>query len=552
MPESKQIGQILEEAGYINEEQIKVALTVQEAHPMFFGETLQNLDFVTSNEIAEAIAKQAGLEYINLDNIVPTEEALSLVPYELAKTKTILPIEIENDDLIIATQNINDLATIDFLKKTTKRNIKLVVGDQNSISRYIEVFYYQLTNPIEMKIKDIIKKSLNSEKVDIIELVDLIISNASKDKSTDVHITPEEFTTNIFYRIDGVMHHYFSIPGDLHAKIISRIKVISKLDISELRKPQDGSFTYTFLKEEIDLRVSTIPTNFGENVVLRLLSKGSSLFSLSKLGLSEKNEKKVEKYFAKPYGVILVVGPTGSGKTTTLYSALRKINSLKKNVTTIEDPIEYKFSFIKQTELNEKAGYTFNTAIKSFMRQDPDVILVGEIRDSETAELAIRASITGHLVLSTLHTNNASGTIPRLQDLGIPSYLIGSGLIAVIAQRLVRKLCIHCSVDSTIKIEELRDLGFSEDILKDRGIEVDVKEPKGCVHCNNTGYSGREIVVEILEIDTDIETMIDEGKNTVEILKVAKKNGMTTMKDDGFEKILIGKTSVEEVIRTLG
>jgi type IV pilus assembly protein PilB len=336
----------------------------------------------------------------------------------------------------------------------------------------------------------------------------------------------------------------------LHPQITARIKITSNLDISEQRKPQDGSFSYTFLNEAFDLRVSTLPTNHGENIVMRLLGKGSSLFSLEHLGLTPENTKKVEHYFSKPYGIILIVGPTGSGKTTTLYSALRKVNSLKKNVLTIEDPIEYKFTFIKQTQLNEKAGYTFDAAIRSFMRQDPDVMLVGEIRDQETAELAVRASITGHLVLSTLHTNNAIGTIPRLDDLNIPPYLVASGLLAIIAQRLVRRLCPYCKVPLQKSVDELVELGIPRDIIS-MNPDYTLYEAKGCEHCRNTGYNGREAIVEIFELDTELEALITKRASTLEILELAKKKGMKTMREDGYIKALKGVTTLEEIERVI-
>jgi len=551
MAQNKPIGQLLEEAGFITKEQIEVALDVQKANPnMFFGEILQDLDFVTANEIAEAIALQHGVEYIELNSVVPSSEALKLVPYEIAQKKNILPLNIEEETLIVATEDVNDIMTLDYLRKTTNMNIRFVVSDKTSIARYIEIFYYQLTNPIEHEIQQIIQDTLEQKEVDIPHLVDLLLNNAIKDRVTDIHITPENSATHIFYRIDGVMHHYYSLPTTLHQQIVARIKIVSNLDISEQRKPQDGSFTYEFLNEEFDLRISTIPTNYGENIVMRLLGKSSSLFSLSHLGLTEENQEKITKYFSKPYGIILIVGPTGSGKTTTLYSALRKVDSLKKNVLTIEDPIEYKFTFIKQTQLNVKAGYTFDTAIRAFMRQDPDVILVGEIRDPETAELAVRASITGHLVLSTLHTNNAVGTIPRLEDLDIPPYLIASGLLAIIAQRLVRKLCNHCKRPLELSAAELLERGVDPSLLESYP-DYQLFEAVGCQQCHNTGYNGREAIIEIFELDTELESLITQRASVMEIAQKAKEKGMKSMKDDGHIKVLQGETTFEEIERVI-
>ena len=550
MSQNKPIGKLLEELGFITSEQIDVALNVQKAAPSFLGEILQDLDFVTSNEIAEAIAIQNNLEYINLEHTIPSEEALKLVPQNVATSRTILPISVDETHLTIATQEVNDLMTLDYLRKISHKQIKFVVADERSIARYAEIFYHQLDNPIEREIQSLVKKTLENTEIDIPHLVNLLLNNAIKDHVTDIHITPETTASHIFYRIDGVLLHYYALPLELHQQIAARIKILSDLDIAEQRKPQDGAFAYEFLNEGFDLRVSTLPTNHGENIVMRLLGKNSSLFSLTHLGLSEENSKKVESYFQKPYGIILVVGPTGSGKTTTLYSALRKVDSLKKNVMTIEDPIEYKFSFIRQTQYNEKAGYDFNAAIRAFMRQDPDVMLVGEIRDAVTAELAIRASITGHLVLSTLHTNDAIGTIPRLSDLDIPAYLIGSGLLAILAQRLIRKLCPHCKKSIEKSHEELLQIGITQRVL-DTISTPEVYEAVGCDRCHNTGYNGRQAIVEILEVDEEIEAMIAAQDTTLEILRVAHEKGMHSMKEDGYAKVLKGITTMAEIQRVV-
>ena len=550
MAQNKPIGQLLKELGFITEEQIQVALQVQKANPKFLGEILEELDFVTSAEIAEAIAIQHGLEYIEIEQIVPSEEALKIVPKEIAISKNILPISIDDETFVVATQEVNDIMTMDYLQKLSKRNVKFVVGDKKAIARYVEIYYYQLENPIEKEIDEMIERALQNREIDIPHLVDLFLNSAIKDKATDIHITPEKSATHVFFRIDGVLNHYYSLPLRLHNQIVARIKIISELDISEQRKPQDGAFSYNFLNEEFDLRVSTLPTNHGENIVLRLLGKNASLFNLSHLGLNETNTKKVEHFFQKPYGIILIVGPTGSGKTTTLYSALRKIDSLKKNVLTIEDPIEYRFSFIKQTQLNIKAGYTFDAAIRSFMRQDPDVMLVGEIRDEATAELAVRASITGHLVLSTLHTNNAVGTIPRLEDLKIPSYLIASGLVAVIAQRLVRKLCNRCKQKREADMQEFQKRGITEEFLA-KYPNYQLYKPVGCEHCRNTGYNGRNAIVEILEVNDSIEALITKQASSQEIFEEAKRNGMVPLKFDGYEKVLLGITTFEEIDRVV-
>lgn len=550
MTPPKPLGQLLQELGFIREEQIQVALDVQKVNPKFLGEILVELDFVTPNEIGEAMAIQNQLEFIDLDEITPTNEALALVPQNMAQMRFILPLYVDNETLTIATQDVNDLMTLDYLRKETRKQIRFVIADKTKISRYAEIYYHQLSNPIEAEIRSLAKKAADKVAIDVVRLVDLLLNNAIKDRTTDIHLTPEGAATHVFYRIDGVMRHYYSIPIDLHPQIVARIKIMAELDISEQRKPQDGAFTYEFLHDKFDLRVSSMPTNFGENIVMRLLGRNGSLFSLKRLGFSTTNISKIEHYFSKPYGVILVVGPTGSGKTTTLYSALRKINPLQKNILTVEDPIEYRFSFVKQTQVNRKAGYMFDTALRSFMRQDPDVMLVGEIRDAETAELAVRASITGHLVLSTLHTNDAVGTIPRLGDLGIPPYLIGSGLLAVIAQRLVRKLCPYCKKSILINDADLLAHKVHPDLIKEYPTN-EIYESTGCERCQNTGYSGRAAIIEILEINDEIESMIVSGATSQSIIKTARSYGMYSMRDDGHSKVLQGLTTFSEIDRVV-
>ena len=550
MTPPKPIGQLLKELGFITDDQITVALDVQKVNPKFLGEILVELDFVTPNEIAEATAIQNNLDFIDLDDITPTLEALALVPENMAQARFILPLYVEGETLVIATQDVNDLMTLDYLRKETRKQIRYVIGDKIKISRYAQIHYHQLSNPIEAEIRALAKKAADRFPIDIVRLVELILNNAIKDRTTDIHLTPEGAATHVFYRIDGVMRHYYSIPIDVHPQIVARIKIMSELDISEQRKPQDGAFTHEFLHDKFDLRVSSMPTNFGENIVMRLLGRNGSLFSLVRLGFSPTNIAKIEHYFSKPYGVILVVGPTGSGKTTTLYSALRKINPLEKNILTVEDPIEYRFSFVQQTQVNRKAGYMFDTALRSFMRQDPDVMLVGEIRDSETAELAIRASITGHLVLSTLHTNDAAATIPRLGDLGIPPYLIGSGLLAVIAQRLVRRLCPYCKASKEVLEEDLQRSGVNPTLLKTYPTHQ-IFEAVGCERCQNTGYSGRQAIIEILEVNDEIESLIVAGATTQAIVKTARELGMLSMRDDGHIKVLQGITAFSEIDRVV-
>jgi type II secretory ATPase GspE/PulE/Tfp pilus assembly ATPase PilB-like protein len=374
----------------------------------------------------------------------------------------------------------------------------------------------------------------------------MILMDGIRKMATDIHVSPGEDVTNIFFRIDGVLQHGHCIQKVVHNGLISRIKVLSQLDISEQRLPQDGSFTYNFLAKHFEVRVATIPSIYGENMVLRLLAGTGSLLKLEALGVSEKDINLLRRLTRKSFGIILVVGPTGSGKTTTLYAALRELNRLERNILTVEDPVEYRLSFVKQTQVNEKAGYTFSTAARNFMRQDPDVMLLGEIRDEDTAQMAIRSAITGHLVLSTLHTNDAATAIPRLLDMKVDHSLLSSALVAVLAQRLVRKICPHCREEYEFDTDErilLTQHGFDAN----RGYRS-----TGCSKCRGTGYMGRISICEILVVDNKIKQLIFEGASTGAIMEAAAAAGMTSLLQDGISKAAKGITTISEVLRVAG
>ncbi len=560
--EVKPLGQILKEMGYISQEQIEIALAIQKLHrSKKIGEILEELAFVSPKEIAEALSKQFGRPYINLLDIQPSEEALRLIDQNLASKLEVMPIRITGKILFVALLDPSNEGTIEKLKKLTGYEIEYYITDKDSFYKAIKTHYLILNNPIEKFIRRFINDA--SQKIDVSTRIpkffENILNMAILEKTTDIHISPEKLGAHIFFRIDGIMRHYYSYPLYIHNTLVARIKILCNMDIAEKRNPQDGSFTHRFFDEEYDMRVSTVPTAYGENVVIRILSKNASLFKLQNLGFEPDVLEKFRRLVNKPRGIILITGPTGSGKTTTLYASLREINMLEKNVLTVEDPIEYKFPFIKQTQVNEKAGYTFAKAIRSFLRQDPDVILVGEIRDEETAQMAIRASITGHLVLSTLHTNSAVGAIPRLIDMNIKSYMVASGLLAVSGQRLVRKICPFCRETEEYTIEEFSkkyeyDLKLIEKLAEpflDNG-KLLINFGKGCEHCRFTGYQGRNTIVELLEIDEEIEDLIAKNETPLKILQVARNKGMKTLEEDGLIKVFRGITTVEEVKRVVG
>ena len=549
----KKLGELLQELGFLSQDQLEVALEVQKLNGESLGEILVDLSFVSPQELAQAIAHQAGREFIDLSLYPPSLDALRLIDRNTAKQLEVLPLKLEDGRLKLAVSDPFNVNIIDLVKRKTGLEVDIYVADRESILRSIEIYYEQLERPLEEQIEEIVKRAPTGE-ADVPKLVDLFMNEGIIERATDVHISPESLASHVFYRIDGVLHHYFSIPAELHPSLVSRVKIISGMDISEQRLPQDGGFSYTFLGESYDVRASTLPTAYGENVVMRLLPKNLSLFNLKNLGFEEDILQEFEDVISKPYGMILVTGPTGSGKTTTLYASLRRINSLRKNILTVEDPIEYRFPFIKQTQVNEKAGYTFAKAVRHFLRQDPDVILVGEIRDEETAEMAVRAAITGHLVLSTLHTNDAVSTIPRLIDLKVKEYMVASGVLAISAQRLIRKICMFCREAYKTTKEELKAFGFSEESL-DKYVDKDeltLFRGKGCEHCRGTGYLGRVAVVELLRVDEEIGDMIVRGYPPLAILQRAKEKGMRTLKEDGLLKVLKGVTTPEEVKRVVG
>ncbi len=549
----KRLGEVLQELGYLSEDQLEVALEVQKLNGKSLGSLLVDLSFVSPQELAQAIAHQAGKEFVDLSVYSPSLEALKIIDKNTARQLEILPLDIDGSKVKVVVSDPFNVNIVDLIKRRTNLEVEILVSDRESILRSIEIYYEQLTKPIEEVVKELIQSSLKGE-ADVPKLVDAFLNHAIIDRATDIHISPETVASHVFYRIDGVLHHYYSFPKDIHPSIVSRIKILGGMDISEQRLPQDGGFTYTFLGEGYDVRVSTVPTTYGENVVMRMLPKNLSLFNLRNLGFEEDTLRDFEEIITKPYGMVLVTGPTGSGKTTTLYATLRRINFLKKNILTVEDPVEYKFPFIKQTQVNEKAGYTFATAIRHFLRQDPDVILVGEIRDEETAEMAVRAAITGHLVLSTLHTNDAVSTIPRLIDLKVKEYMVASGVLAISAQRLIRKICPFCKYTLKVSRKELERYGFTQEML-DRfkvGEEIEISRGRGCEHCKGTGYLGRVAVVELLKLDEEIGDMVVRGYPPLAISQRAREKGMRLLKEDGLLKVLRGITTPEEVRRVVG
>jgi len=542
--EKKRIGDLLKDEGIIGDQGIGLALKEQQATRERVGDILLRLGLVTQTELAQAIAKQSGIDYMELKNYTPPKEALKCLSLQFAKDNSILPVIMDDGNLTIATNEPDNSKTLDLASRISRKKIKPVAASSSQIQKHIEKDYYLLEHPLEEDIKDQLEHSKrNPHDVDTERLVRLIFMSAINSRATDIHITPTTMTTQIHYRIDGILYPFYTFPVEMHPRIISSIKIKSDMDISEQRKPQDGRLAFDFMNEQYDMRVSTLRVAHGENMVMRILASSEELYNLRNLGLVDQDIAKIREVLAKPFGMVLVSGPTGSGKTTTLYAALREINSIEKNVVTVEDPVEYSFPLIRQTQVNEKAGYIFASAVRAFMRQDPDVILIGEIRDSETASMGLRAATTGHLVLSTVHANDAVGAIPRLKDLGIKDYMVSTSLLCVIAQRLVRALCPYCKVESV----------SGEDEFKAFGIEPGTRtyKPAGCPQCLDTGYLGRIMIAEILMVSKEIERLISIGAHPFEIKEKAVEEGMYTLSGDAMRKIISGRTSFQEARRVL-
>ena len=543
------LGERLIKAGVISEEQLELALKEQKRTGEFLGELLQHLGFVTEEAISSVLADQAGVSQIDLANYLIDAEVLNLVPEDFARKYKLIPLSLEDNRLTIAMANSFDVFALDEVQKMTHTYVDALSATESEVLNAIEQHYAmkgETSNLLEEIIHLAESGSISEEDLakqsPIIRLVDQLIIQGVKDGATDIHFEPEEKTLRVRYRIDGILQSGPSIPKGLQAPTIARIKIMSDLNISENRLPQDGKIRFYIGKKRVDLRVSTFPTVFGENVVLRILDKSRLILGLNKLGFTVENLNKFKKLLINTNGIILVTGPTGSGKTTTLYSALSYINSIEKNIITLEDPVEYELPLICQSQINPKAGLTFATGLRSILRQDPDIILVGEMRDSETAEMAIRSALTGHLVFSTLHTNDSAGTVPRLLDMGMEPFLISSSLIGVMAQRLIRLICRNCK----------EPVEPEEEILEQLNIERDGHRffrGKGCKECNHTGYKGRFALFEIMSISPAIKKLINERAESNLIKKTACEEGMTTLFQDALHRAFQGETTLEEVLR---
>ena len=511
---------------------------------------LEKLGFITEEDIAEARANALGFLYMNLEDYVIDAELTKLIPENVASRYKAVPLFKIMDTLTVAMADPSDIQALDHIRRISKvDNVDPVLVSSRSIEKVLD-FYYGQGNSVEEIVKAIESKKLLADKgtlsevaeePPIIKLVNILISEAVKDRVSDIHIEPEMDVLRVRYRIDGILHEVHSLPKKLQSAVVSRIKILAEMDIAESRRPQDGKIRVKLENKDLDIRVSTFPTVHGENVVMRLLDRSSILLGLKDLGFTKENLDIFSRLILQPNGIILITGPTGSGKTTTLYSALSTISSMEKNIITIEDPVEYELPLIRQTQVNPKADITFANGLRSILRQDPDVIMVGEIRDKETAEVAIQASLTGHLVFSTLHTNDAPSSLTRLIDMGLEPFLISSSLILIVAQRLVRQICPKCKEEYSPTPAALQDLGLDAKTKFFRG--------KGCPACKNTGVLGRIGIFEVLVLNETIRKMVEERDSADVIKKKAIELGMKSLREDGLEKARLGLTTIEEILR---
>lgn len=552
MTQKVRIGDKLVESGYINNEQLERALSLQRGTGKRVGEILIEQGIINAETLTSVLTDLLNIESINLTTLMIDPIATSLIPENICKRYQVFPFKLENNKLHVAMSDPQDRVAIQDLRRISGKEILAYICSIGEINQAIDNCYSNAD--LNKAINEYVKTSKEMQKGDlaleddvnaapIVRLVHSVLESAVRTKASDIHIEQDGEYMRIRFRVDGILREHMKTSAKPYRAVVSRIKIMASLDISEKRLPQDGRIIQTIDNKSIDFRVSTMPTNKDEKVVMRVLDKASYLVGKQKLGLNNDAIKLYDELLSKPYGLILVVGPTGSGKTTTLYSMLNQLNSVEKNILTIEDPIEYELEGINQSQINIKAGLDFSNALRAFMRQDPDIIMVGEIRDYDTSEIAIRAALTGHLVLSTLHANTAVGAISRLLDMNVPGYLLTSSIIGVISQRLVRKLCPHCMEATLAEIGEKQALGLPIDQ------EITIYKPVGCPRCSNQGYKGRIGVYEILTLDKDIRNLINSGAKEDEILEKAKENGMQLLKDDAVLKVLSGDTSIEEMLK---
>ncbi|MFH1699988.1 MAG: type IV-A pilus assembly ATPase PilB [Candidatus Zixiibacteriota bacterium] len=563
---SAELGTMLVKAGKISEDQLEKALAMKEQNNEYFGEALVKVGAIGSEEeLSHFISKQLNMGSLRLADVELNPEVVALIPNDIARKFNVIAVSKLKKILIVAIADPNNVYVLDAIKFITGCNVQPVISPENAITKAIEKYYRSdsgvsailkgLEDEDELEVVSVSDEELSEMDLQsavqdkpLVRLVDSIIKEAVRTGASDIHIEMYERRIRVRYRVDGNLKEMDPLPFKYRAAIISRIKIMADLDISERRLPQDGRIKIKLDNRTVDLRVSVLPTIFGEKVVMRILDSNALMVDMTKLGFAKNSLKRFDNAIHLPYGIILVTGPTGSGKTTTLYSALKQINTEGINIMTAEDPVEFNFDGINQIAVKSDIGLTFAKALRSFLRQDPDVIMVGEIRDSETAEIAIRAALTGHLVFSTLHTNDAPSSINRLIDMGIPNYLVSSATRLIMAQRMTRKICINCKRGYTLTDEDIQNLDVPEHLITTR----DIFESPGCNDCNGTGQSGRTGIYEVMPVSEVIEDLILRRATDIEIRNKAVEEGMLTLRMAAVDKLMSGLISLKEVFAVTG
>jgi type IV pilus assembly protein PilB len=567
---SSRLGEILIKENLITSDQLRQALEHQKSTGGRLGTCLMKLGFISDDEITGVLSRQYGVPSINLKYYEVDANVIKLIPQDTAVRYQIVPLSRVGSTLTIAMTDPTNVFAMDDIKFMTGFNVEPVVASETAIAEAISKFYGEAESTEELSkvMKDLTgeeaadlelaaeEQEMNlseleraAEEAPIIKLVNLILTDAVKRGASDIHIEPYEKELRVRFRIDGILQAVMSPPLKLRDAIISRIKIMAKLDISEKRLPQDGRIMIKYRKDgkikDLDFRVSTIPALYGEKIVMRLLDKENLRLDMTKLGFEPESLTKFERAILRPYGMVLVTGPTGSGKTNTLYSSIARLNTPETNIMTAEDPVEFQLAGINQVQMKDQIGLNFAAALRAFLRQDPNIILVGEIRDFETAEIAVKAALTGHLVLSTLHTNDAPSTISRLMNMGIEPFLVATSVNLICAQRLVRRICANCKEVLKVPEQAMLDAGYTQEELATTQIFIG----KGCGTCNKTGYKGRVGLYEVMEITDELRELILVGASAIELKKKATDNGMLTLRRSGLTKVALGMTTIEEVVR---
>ncbi len=552
----KQLGQILLEQGLLEQDQLDRALEEHRNTPKSLGRVLIDLGYIRERDLVRALAEQVGLEFVDLTEYRIDPGIATLIPEAICRRYRALAIGERDGKLLVAMSDPANVYALDDIRTITGRDVQPVVATANDVEQAIakftgtgdqvEALASEAVEALERE-ADLSDVEAAVEDAPIVKLVQAIMNQAVTDRASDVHIEPTEKDVRVRFRVDGVLHEVMHSPKSIQGGLISRLKVMADLNIAEKRVPQDGRVSIRVGTKQLDLRLATLPTVFGEKIVIRILDKSNALLKLSDLGFQQHAYDRYEEAFRKPYGAILVTGPTGSGKSTTLYATLNIVNSVDKHIVTIEDPVEYRLPGVNQIQVNPKAGLTFASALRSILRADPDIILIGEIRDRETAMIAVESALTGHLVLSSLHTNDAPSAISRLTEMEVETFLVASAVDVVVAQRLARLLCEKCREPHVPNVEELREAGIDEA----KHSEGQFFRAVGCTSCSNTGYRGRFGLYEVMPMTEEIERLTVERASSNAIRIVAIEQGMRTLRDDGLEKAAAGLTSIEEIARVV-